>query len=80
MRKTSEVIRVNILRRNLVGYILLKEWDEDLQDEDDYQAPDKFQSVSKMVFPYRFPGDPPVKHHGGGCSNYDLGERMDYSV
>ena len=29
--------------------------DEDLQDEDDYQAPDKFQRVSEMVFPYRVP-------------------------
>ena len=57
-----------------------EEWDEDLQDKDDYQAPDKFQRVSKMVFSYGVPGDPPVKHHGGGCSKYDVCEHVDYSV
>ena len=31
--------------------IYSEEWDEDLQDEDDYQAPDKFQRISRMVFP-----------------------------
>ena len=45
-----------------------EEWDEDLQDKDYYQAPDNFQRVSKMVFPYGVPGEPPVKHQGGGCS------------
>ena len=29
-----------------------------------------------MVFPYGVTGDPPVKHHGGGCSKYNVGERM----
>ena len=57
-----------------------EEWDEDLQEEDDYQAPDKFQRVSKMVFPDGVPGDTPGKHHGGGCSKYDVGERVVYSV
>ena len=57
-----------------------EEWDKDLQDEDDYQALDKFQRVSKMVFPYGVPGDPSGKHHRGGCSKYDVCERVDYSV
>ena len=50
------------------------------KDEDDYQAPAKFQRVSKMVFPYGVPVDPLGKHHGGGCSKYDVGERVDYSI
>ena len=33
-----------------------EEWDKNLQEEDDYQAPDKFQWVSKMVFPDGVPG------------------------
>ena len=57
-----------------------EEWDKDLQEEDDYQAPDKFQRVSKMVFPDGVPGDTPGKHHGGGCSKYNVGEHMVYSV
>ena len=28
-----------------------EEWQKELQDEDDYQSPDKFQRVSRIVFP-----------------------------
>ena len=41
-----------------------EEWDEELQDEDDYQAPDKFQRILRMVFPNGVSGDPPVKTTG----------------
>ena len=41
-----------------------EEWDEDLQEEDDYQVPDKFQRVSKIVFPHGVPGDPPANTTG----------------
>ena len=57
-----------------------EERDKELQDEDDYQAPDKFQRILRMVFPFGVSGDPPVKHHGGGCSKYDVDEHMNYSV
>ena len=57
-----------------------EEWDEELQDEDDYQAPDKFQRISRMVFPHGVSWDPLGKHHGGGCSKYDVDEHVNYSI
>ena len=57
-----------------------EEWDKELQDEDDYQAPDKFQRISRMVFPNGVSWDPPGKHQGGGCSKFDVDERVYYSI
>ena len=57
-----------------------EEWDKGFQDEDDYQAPDKFHRISRMVFPDGVSWDPPGKHHGDGCSACNVDEHMCYSV
>ena len=45
-----------------------EEWDKELEDENDYQAPDKFQRIYRMVLPHGVSWDPSGKHQGGGCS------------
>ena len=55
-----------------------KDWDEDKQERDEWQAPDKFQKISQMVFHNRVLeihpigegvlSSPRVQHQGGGCS------------
>ena len=55
-----------------------KYWDDDQQEEDEWQAPDKFQRVSQMVFRNRVLERHPVvdgvlsshcvQQQGGGCS------------
>ena len=49
-----------------------EDWIEDQQGEDDYQKPDNFQKITNMVSLNGVPEDPPVQHHGGGCSKYDV--------
>ena len=55
-----------------------KDWDKDKQEEDEWQAPDKFQKISQMVFcngvlGIHLIGDGVLSSHcvqyqGGGCS------------
>ena len=55
-----------------------KDWDKDKQEEDEWQAPDKFQKISQMVFcngvlEIHLIGDGVLSSHcvqyqGGGCS------------
>ena len=81
MRKTSEVISMNILRQNLEEYIRLE--DSTLRSGTKsfrMKMIIKFQRISRMVFPHGVSWDPPGKHHGGGCSKYDIDENMNYSV
>ena len=62
---------------NLEGFYS-EDWDKDKQEEDEWQAPDKFQKISQMVFcngvlEIHPIGDgvlssPCVQHQGGGCS------------
>ena len=55
-----------------------KDWDKDQQEEDDWQAPDKWQKISQMVLRNKVLELHPVgegaisslhaQHQGGGCS------------
>ena len=55
-----------------------EDWNEDQQEEDEWQAPDKFQKISLMVFCNGVLESHPVgdkvlsshcvQHQGGGCS------------
>ena len=53
-----------------------EDWINDQQAEDDYQHPEKFRRIANMVFLHGVLGDPPVQHQGGGCSQYDVDERV----
>ena len=57
-----------------------EDWIEDQQAEEDYQKPDKFQKIANMVSLNGVPEDPPVQHHGGGCSKYDVYRHVRYYI
>ena len=67
-----------------------EEWSEDKQEEDDWQAPDKLQRTSNMVFCNGVQEIPPIKdrvlsspcvqHQGGGCSIFHVSGHMCYYV
>ena len=59
-----------------MGGFYSEEWDKDKQEEDEWQAPDKFQKISQMVFHNGVLGDgvlssPCVQHQGGGYSTLE---------
>ena len=48
----------------------------DQQAEDDYQHLEKVRRIANMVSLQGVSEDPPVQHQGGGCSQYDVYERV----
>ena len=69
--------RVSRRIQNTEGFYS-KDWDEDKQEEDEWQAPEKFQKILQMVFcngvleiqpiQDRVLSSPHVQHQGGKCS------------
>ena len=49
-----------------------EDWIDDQQAEEDYQNPEKIRRTADMVSLQGVPGDPPIQHQGGGCSQYDV--------